>query len=106
MEVVPVTNLDHLRDAIHDGEYAVTQAEELLDLAKGKLAKAKKAYLDAVLAEPKAPLAAGFAPMPLRCGPCAYRTSGADYRASGPHHITDPTCIHYTGDLHHDQDPQ
>lgn len=100
MEVVPVTNLDHLRDAIHDGEYAVTQAEELLDLAKGKLAKAKKAYLEAALAEPAALLAAGFAPMPgrtgpypdmpIRCGPCASRTSGA-------HHITDPDCTHYTG---------
>lgn len=53
-------DLDDLRDAIHESQYAVTQAEELLDLSTGRLAKAKKAYLDAVLAEPKTPVAAGF----------------------------------------------
>lgn len=85
-----------LQDAIHEAQFAVTQAEELLDLARGRLAKAKKEFLDAYL-KPAAPtlVAAGFTfrpeqaePHQLRCGPCAFN-------APGPHHVTDPTCTHY-----------
>lgn len=94
-----------LQDAIHEAQFAVTQAEELLDLARGRLAKAKKEFLDAYL-EPAAPpasltlVSAGFTmrPVPagvvaeepeITCGPCRTSTSGA-------HHVTDPQCTYYS----------
>lgn len=54
------------QDAIQQASYAVTQAEELLDLAQGRLAKAKEAYLREFLLPPSAPtpVPAGFCPTP------------------------------------------
>lgn len=88
-----------LQDAIHEAQFAVTQAEELLDLARGRLAKAKKEFLDHYLQPPTpSPVSAGFTAVPagvvvnevlIKCAPCRAQTNGA-------HHITDPQCTYYS----------
>lgn len=99
------------QDAIHDAQFAVTQAEELLDLARARLAKAKEAYLKEFLQPPtRTPPATGFTHDPIMKGQSGTvhldKTTVAhlhrfttpqcwacQHQTNGPHTTTDPRCI-------------
>lgn len=79
----------HYQDAIHEAQFAVTQAEELLDLAQGRLAKAKREYLERFL-QPAAPtlVSAGFTMRPADAPTCLPCRTGV----TGTHDGYDPQC--------------